>query len=183
MHTLRVSELPSYTYADFQQWKGDWELLEGIPYAMTPSPVIRHQGIASKLVSSLDSSIEGCAKCLVLHEQDWMINEATILRPDVVLVCDEPGDAYITRRPEIIFEVISHSSIKMDEQIKLRIYADEKVPYYVIVYPDELRASVFKLKGEHFIKVADLTHENLDFDELPCLASVDFDAVFKRFRT
>ena len=182
MHTLRVSELPSYTYADFQQWKGDWELVDGIPYAMTPSPVIRHQGIASKLVSSLDSSIEGCAKCLVLHEQDWMIDEATILRPDVVLVCDEPGDAYITRRPEIIFEVISHSSIKMDEEIKFRIYADEKVPYYIIVYTNDFKARVFKLNGGHYIKIADFTHENLDFDELPCQASVDFDAVFKRFR-
>jgi Uma2 family endonuclease len=182
VHTLRVSELPSYTYADFQQWKGDWELVEGIPYAMTPGPVIRHQGIASKIVSSLDGSIEGCAKCLVLHEQDWMIDEATILRPDVVLVCDEPGDAYITRRPEIIFEVISHSSIKMDEQIKLRIYADEKVPYYVIVYPDVLKASVFRFKGDHYAKVADFTHENLDFDALPYQPSVDFNAVFKRFR-
>ena len=182
MHTLRVSELPSYTYADFQQWKGDWELIEGIPYAMTPSPAIRHQGIASKIVSSLDSSIDGCTHCLVLHEQDWKISETIILRPDVVLVCDEPGDAYITKRPEIIFEVISHSSIKMDEEIKFRIYAEEKVPYYIIVYPIDFKARVFKLKGEHYIKIADLTHEIQDFDELPCHASVNFDAVFKRFR-
>ncbi len=182
MHTLRVSELPSYTYADFQQWKGDWELIEGIPYAMTPSPAIRHQGIASKIVSSLDSSIDGCTHCLVLHEQDWKISETIILRPDVVLVCDEPGDAYITKRPEIIFEVISHSSIKMDEEIKFRIYAEEKVPYYIIVYPNDFKARVFKLKGEQYMKIADLTHENLNFDGLPCRASVDFDAVFKRFR-
>ena len=87
------------------------------------------------------------------------------------------------RQFQNIFEVISHSSIKMDEEIKLRIYADEKVPYYIIVYPDELKASVFKLKGERYIKVAGLTHEKLDFDGLPCRASVDFDAVFKRFRT
>lgn len=182
MQTLRASELPSYTYADYQQWKGDWELIEGIPFAMTPSPAIRHQGVASKIVSSLDQSIAGCLQCLVLHEQDWMVNEATMLRPDVVLVCDEPGDAYITRRPEIIFEVISPGSIKMDEQIKFRIYANEKVPYYIIVYPEELKASVFKLKGGQYIKVADAGHEKLDFDGLPCLASVDFDVVFKRFR-
>ena len=182
MHTLRASELPNYTYADFQQWKGDWELIEGIPFAMTPSPAIRHQGIASKIVSSLDNSIEECHQCLVLHEQDWKISETIILRPDVVLVCDEPGDAYITKRPEIIFEVISHSSIRMDEEIKFRIYADEKVSYYIIVYPNDLKARVFKLKGEHYIKIADLTHENLDFDGLPCHASIDFDAVFKRFR-
>ena len=100
----------------------------------------------------------------------------------MVLVCNEPGDAYITKRPEIIIEVISHSSIRMDEEIKFRIYADEKLPYYIIVYPNDFKARVFKLKGDRYIKIADLTHENQDFEDLPCPASVDFDAVFKRFR-
>ena len=32
-----------YTYQDYLLWKGDWELVNGYPYAMAPSPNINHQ--------------------------------------------------------------------------------------------------------------------------------------------
>ena len=25
-----------YTYEDYRQWKGDWELIDGVPFAMAP---------------------------------------------------------------------------------------------------------------------------------------------------
>ncbi|WP_457626586.1 hypothetical protein [Persephonella sp.] len=31
--------LPNYTVEDYKQWEGDWELIEGIAYAMVPSPL------------------------------------------------------------------------------------------------------------------------------------------------
>jgi len=31
--------LPNYTYEDYCQWEGQWELIEGIPYAMSPLPI------------------------------------------------------------------------------------------------------------------------------------------------
>jgi len=27
-----------YTYEDYKRWKGDWELIEGFPFAMAPLP-------------------------------------------------------------------------------------------------------------------------------------------------
>ena len=54
MSTLLISELPNYNYDDYRLWQGDWELINGIPYSMTPSPTITHQAVASKIVSSLD---------------------------------------------------------------------------------------------------------------------------------
>jgi len=32
--------LPRYTYEDYKLWEGDWELLEGVPSAMAPSPFL-----------------------------------------------------------------------------------------------------------------------------------------------
>ncbi len=182
MSKARIGDLPNYIYDDYCQWKGDWELIDGIPYAMTPSPVIVHQAIASKIVSSLDNAIEDCTECLVLHEQDWKISESTTVRPDVALVCSEPGDAYITKRPEIIFEVISKSSVQKDEQIKFRLYAEEGVPYYIVVYPDDLKARAFRLKDGYYRRIADFFDEDLAFDDLPCKVGVDFDMIFRRFR-
>lgn len=39
--TLKIEDLPHYTYDDYVTWEGRWELIQGIPYAMTPAPVIR----------------------------------------------------------------------------------------------------------------------------------------------
>jgi hypothetical protein len=42
--------LPHYTYDDWLNWEGQWELIEGIPYAMSPMPVPNHQRIAANLL-------------------------------------------------------------------------------------------------------------------------------------
>ena len=34
--------LPRYTVKDYERWDGDWELIEGVPYALA-SPSFRHQ--------------------------------------------------------------------------------------------------------------------------------------------
>ena len=44
-------DLPNYTYKDYCQWQGRWELIDGIPYAMSPMPVPKHQRIAANILS------------------------------------------------------------------------------------------------------------------------------------
>lgn len=56
--------LPSYTYSDYKEWKGEWELIEGIPYSMAPSPSIKHQSIGTKIITLLENSIENCTDVL-----------------------------------------------------------------------------------------------------------------------
>ena len=91
-----------YTYDDLKNWKGDWELIEGIPLAMTPVSMITHQALALQVAFEFEKSIEDCEECLVASEVDWKISDDTALRPDVVLICDEPHDAYLTKAPEIV---------------------------------------------------------------------------------
>lgn len=100
----------------------------------------------------------------------------------MVLVCNELGDRYISKRPEIVIEIISSSSIQRDEVIKYDLCATEKVPYYIVVYPNDLKAKVFKLDDAKYLKVNDFTHEIFDFNDLPCHASIDFKKVFQSFR-
>ncbi len=35
--------MPRYTIDDYKLWEGDWELIDGIPFAMTPSPFGKYQ--------------------------------------------------------------------------------------------------------------------------------------------
>ena len=45
--------LPHYTYEDYCRWEGQWELIDGIPYAMSPAPRPEHQSIATNLAAEL----------------------------------------------------------------------------------------------------------------------------------
>lgn len=177
-----VDYLPHYTYEDYKNFEGKWELYDGYPISMSPSLMINHQAIAFEMAYELRKSIEDCQKCLVLGEEDWKLSDDTVLRPDVVLICDEPNDAYITKAPEIIIEVISKSTARRDETYKFELYEKEKVKYYIIVYPNDLKAKVYKLEGMKYDKQGDFSKEKYNFEETTCKASIDFEKVFKRFR-
>ncbi len=48
-----VDYLPHYTYDDYVQWDGDWELYEGFPVSMSPAPMINHQVISANVLYEL----------------------------------------------------------------------------------------------------------------------------------
>ncbi|SFP13952.1 Uma2 family endonuclease [Hydrogenimonas thermophila] len=171
-----------YTYDDYVHWEGKWELIDGIAYAMAPSPMITHQALAMQVAFELERSIENCDKCLVVAEEDWKISDDTVLKPDVSLICDEPNEAYITKTPEIVVEIISKSSSKRDEKYKFKIYESEKVPYYILVYPDDLKAKIYKLKDGKFDKEGDFFDQVYKFEGLSCSVDINFSKVFKKFK-
>jgi len=181
---MSVVAILNYTYDDYVNWEGEWELIEGIPVSMAPAPMRIHQNIATELLFVLKSSLdeESCPECMLSYENDWKVSEETVLRPDIVLVCDDEHEAYLTKAPKIVVEILSPSTAKKDETVKFDIYEAEGVQYYILVYPDDLKAKVDSLKDGKFIKVADFTHEVLDFDDLECDITLDFKRVFQRFR-
>ncbi|WP_198263924.1 Uma2 family endonuclease [sulfur-oxidizing endosymbiont of Gigantopelta aegis] len=177
-----LNYLVHYTYEDYKLWDGKWELFEGFPIAMSPAPTITHQAIANLIAYQLTDTIGNCNRCLVLGEEDYKLSDDTVLRPDVALICDEPHDAYITKAPEIIVEIISKSTAKNDEGYKFDKYQAEKVMYYIIIYPNELYAKVYKLINGKYDKQGDFSTQSYNFDNTLCQASIDFDKVFQRFR-
>ncbi len=181
---MSVAALLNYTYADYAQWEGEWELIEGIPVSMAPAPMRIHQNIATEVLFALKSTLnyESCPECILSYENDWKVNEETVLRPDIVFVCDDENEAYLTKAPKIIVEILSPSTAKKDETVKFDIYESEGVQYYILVYPNDLKAKVYSLKDGKYIKVSDFTHEVLEFENLKCDLSLDFASVFKKFR-
>jgi len=86
MGALRLTDL-GYTYADYATWPGDWELMEGVPVAMSPAPTLKHQAVALEIARQWANQLDECPACRVLHEVDWKLSEETVLRPDVVVTC------------------------------------------------------------------------------------------------
>ena len=171
-----------YTYDEYVTWEGNWEMIAGVPLAMAPAPMIEHQVIAGNVLYELKKSSDGCRQCLVFGEADWKVNDDTVVKPDVVLICNETNDAYMTKAPEIIVEVISKATAKRDEKTKFKLYQEEQVKYYVIVYPTDLKAKVYKLINGMYVKQGDFLTETYDFDDSECPASIDFGAVFEPIR-
>ena len=174
--------LPRYSYDDYIQWGGDWELIEGIPVSMAPAPMRIHQQIARELFLALNQEFKEECECEVLYETDWKLSNDTVLRPDIVLVCDDDNERYITKAPKVIIEILSPSTAKKDETLKYNIYEDEKVAYYILVYPDDLKAKVYKIERNNYIKVGDYSSEKLVFEDIECSMSIDFKEVFRKFR-
>ncbi len=178
-----VDLLNRYTYDDYALWEGDWELVEGVPVSMAPAPMKIHQNIASEIFFYLKQGLqEKCDRCEVLYEVDWRVSDDTVLRPDIIFTCDDDGDRYLTKAPKIIVEVLSPSTAKKDESVKFSIYEDEKVEYYVLVYPDDLKAKVYKLKDDKYSKVGDFIKQKLVFIDINCELELDFERVFRKFR-
>lgn len=176
MGALQLDDLPHYTYEDYKNWDSqNWELLYGVAYAMAPAPMIEHQKITNKIGRYLDEIFENCKKCQVLQPIDWKISEDTIVQPDNSVICHTPDhQAYITKAPKIIFEVLSKATMKKDTGLKFTLYEKEGVEYYIIVNPDEKLAKVYHLHEGRYIKILDASDEDLEFKLQDCQVSGAF---------
>lgn len=170
-----------YTVGDYRLWEGEWELIEGMPYAMTPSPTVTHQICAANLLhqikTSLEKAPEGCS-CQVLMETDWEVSSDTVVRPDILVTCDDLVEKVI-RTPGLIAEVVSASSAKRDEQQKFELYRKEGVIYYILVYPDKRVAKIYRNETGEFRKIGDVSDETVDFELGGCMFGLDFGRVWR----
>jgi Uma2 family endonuclease len=175
----RMEDLPHYTYEDYVQWEGHWELIGGIPYAMAPTPVKKHQWVSSKIIVQLGELLKDCGQCEVLLPVDWPITEDTVVQPDVLVVCGEEMEGpRIESPPVLIFEVLSPSTSHKDRVIKYRLYQEAGVKYYCIVDPDANSATVFVLKKDQYSQAGDFKEGRLPFDLGPCQILFDFAKIF-----
>jgi Uma2 family endonuclease len=178
---LRKEDLPRYTYADYARWEGRWELIDGVAYAMSPSPSFEHQRLSSKLARLLEEALDECPVCLPILDFDWKIDESTVVCPDNLVICHEPENQhYLTRAPALIFEILSPSTAAKDEGLKFRLYEVEGVAWYVVVNPVEQVLKLYRLHDGRYIKQADLAHETFEFDLGPCRFTLDFARLWRK---
>jgi len=166
-----------YTVSDWETWEGDWELVYGQPVAMV-APALRHQWISYRLTRQLMDQFETCekARCLALQEVAWEVAEDTVLVPDLVVVCDEDLDQRrLVRTPEMVVEIVSPNTARLDETVKFEICAREGVRYFVLVYPEKRLAKIWHLREGRYHKEGDFREGGFLFRELTCPARLDFE--------
>ena len=147
---------------------------------MTPSPMGKHQKIAGRISQMLLNQLDECSKteANVYLELDWIINENTVVRPDVSVLCEEVEEFIITP-PEVIFEVVSKSTALKDEKVKFDIYEKEKVKYYILIYPDLKKVKAFKLSANKYEKIFDNYRGYLNLVLCNCDVSLEIEKIFR----
>ena len=146
-----VSYRPSYVIEDYLLWEGDWELWDGIPVSMSPSPGFFHQSAGTRLIAKLVSLLDqsSCpADCTAIYEIDWHVGAATVVRPDLMVICEKPTGQWIEKRPELAVEILSTSTRQKDLVAKRELYAANGVPFYLILDPDDKSALLLSLGDE-----------------------------------
>lgn len=153
-----------YTYADYLTWPDDerWELIEGIPYAMSPAPGMKHQSLSMDLSIIIGSYLKK-RSCKVfaapfdvlLCEQGTADEEIkTVVQPDLVVICDlsKLNPKGCKGAPDLVIEILSESTAYKDQTKKLRLYEKHGVKEYWIVSPDAEYIMIYSYNGQIFDK-------------------------------
>ncbi|MCA9135646.1 MAG: Uma2 family endonuclease [Planctomycetales bacterium] len=143
--------LPHYTVDDYRGWEGDWELWNGIPISMSPSPFGKHQMVLVNLVAELRTALRTVhCDATVLCEIDWILSPNTILRPDALVVCGEPPERHVETTPAVVAEVLSPSTAERDRTYKKRLYEQAGVGIYLILDPTNQSIQAFRQTNNGF---------------------------------
>lgn len=170
---------PSYTYEDYCQWEGRWELIEGMPYAMSPLPVPQHQRVSLKLSFLFEEALSNCKNCKVYPPLDWKISDDTIVQPDVLIVCKNIKKKYLDFPPALVAEVISPSTASKDRGEKMELYQKQKVKYYIIADAQFKEIEIYQLLNDQYQPVSISPHSfEFSFEE-NCSANVTFNNIWE----
>ena len=130
-----------YTYEEWLSWDESVraELYDGI-LVMLAQPSQRHQRILSELNGQLWQYLKGkpCEVYPAPFGVRLFENEDTAFEPDIVVVCDKSklgGKTYVGA-PDMIIEILSPSTARIDRGIKFRKYLKAGVREYWIVDPE-----------------------------------------------
>lgn len=173
-----VKILPHYTYADYLHWEGKWELIDGIPYAMSPAPAPRHQRIAANLTAVFALSLKSCDTCSVYQPVDYVIQQDTILQPDLLIVCGEIKKNFLDFPPVLVIEILSPSTALKDRHTKYALYQSQGIRYYIIVAPDAEEAEVYEFENGNYTLKQKGRAGNYDFSFGECAAAVNFEEIW-----
>ena len=167
---------PYYTYDDYCQWEGRWELIEGMPYAMSPSPVPRHQLVGGNLYGLFKDSLKKghCNNCKAYPPIDWKISEDTVVQPDVLIACGKIDKKFLDFLPILVVEILSPSTASKDRGEKMELYLSQKVKYYLIVDPQIKKIEVYELMNNQYEPVAVNPDTYIFSLEEDCITEVSF---------
>jgi Uma2 family endonuclease len=158
--TVFKRDTEHHTYADYLVWSrtyGD-ELVDGTAYVREPpSPTRVHQEIVGEVLCQAANALKG-KPCRVYiapfdvrlpksTEEDELVD--TVVQPDVLIVCDlQKLDARGMRgAPDWLVEVLSPSTARHDQIVKVPAYERAGVREVWLIHPDDCILTIYRLEA------------------------------------
>ena len=142
---LQINRKEKFTYEDYLTWPDDerWELIDGVPYNMSPAPRWQHQDIQGKLYNKFYNHLKK-KPCKVFNapfdvKLPALIKTGkkrnTVVQPDILVLCDKSklDKTGCIGAPDLIIEILSESTALKDTTTKKKLYEKNGVKEYWIV--------------------------------------------------
>jgi Uma2 family endonuclease len=143
------------TYQDYLNTPDDmrYELREGQLIMMTPAPTTNHQKISRKILIILGKFVEENNLGEVFDAPcDVVFDEENVLQPDILFIAKENShiitEKNIQGAPDLVIEIISENTARIDMVQKKHLYARFGVKEYWIVIPDERSIEVYVISNK-----------------------------------
>jgi Uma2 family endonuclease len=178
---MAVRDLPrNLTYEDYLLFPEDGqrhEILDGEHY-VTPAPFFPHQLTAGRLHLRLGSFVEKHGLGIVLFAPfDVLLSPHDIVQPDLLFVSKEREgivvERYVHGAPDLIIEILSKSTRRRDEHLKLERYDRFGVGEYWMLDTDRKAARVYRRAEDRLALAADLSAAAGDSLTTPLLAGLE----------
>jgi Uma2 family endonuclease len=177
MTAIKTQHLPRYRVEDYHRWEGEWELIEGIPFAKSPSANKNHRRAAKRLLLLLQEALDRVScPCELFYELDLIIDNHTVVRPDLMVFCEDFKNDYPATPPEFVAEIISAGSIQMDREVKMDIYRSFRIKNYLLVDTAHEVVEHYVLENQNYRLNGHTGSIRLG----ECILNVEYDGIFRK---
>jgi Uma2 family endonuclease len=161
---IRDTARRKLTYEDYLHFPEDGkrhEILDGEHY-VTAAPYPKHQRVLGEVHGHFYVFLRKHRLGQVyLAPTDALLSEHDVVQPDLLFISNERltilKEKNVQGAPDLVVEVLSDSTRRRDEGIKLERYERCGVREYWVVDPARNESRVYRRMGERLRKVADLS--------------------------
>lgn len=167
--------LPNYNYEDYKSWNvKNWELIEGIPFAIQSVHDPLHQLALEKAFQLFNNTLKDSGLETVSQEE-VVVDPHTLLRPDILVLSKKTQNKI---KFCLVAEVINEKGIVTERIVKPKLYAAKGIRWYIIVDIFEIRAEVYELTDRMIQLKQQGKDFSFEFDLEGCKANIDFKEIW-----
>jgi len=148
-----------FTYEDYLKLPDDgkvYQIIDGEVF-MAPAPTPKHQMICGRIWSVLSNFIRLRELGEVIFAPcDVVLSEENVVQPDILFISSQRahiiGERYISGPPDLVVEVLSPGTEKIDRVLKRGLYERHGVKELWFVSPERREIQVLRLVRGKFVE-------------------------------
>ncbi|WP_339252944.1 Uma2 family endonuclease [Sporosarcina sp. FSL W8-0480] len=154
---IPIDSKQRFTITDIERRDGRWELIDGVPYNMTPAPSTAHRRIVGELFFALRTHFGNNSASVFVAPYNVQLDENdmyTVVQPDISVFCNKqnlhPNRAI--GAADLVVEVLSPLTALKDRREKFTLFERSKVKEYWIADPLNYTIEVYGLSDCRYTK-------------------------------